>query len=156
DQQQNGFSFDRYGVRVPTLFISPLISPRTIIRSDDTAMPFDHTSVIATILKWQNIEKTRWHMGARVDAAPAFDQVITLATPRNDPILAAESLLPLGNDQTPTVCLGEAFYLHNAYGDYVAKKSPFKPYAPLGSYQDKVPIQFLGGAGKITHGSFVL
>ncbi|MFN2549632.1 MAG: alkaline phosphatase family protein, partial [Myxococcales bacterium] len=47
---QFGFGFDVYGVRVPTLLISPLIRPNTIFRSP-TQVPFDHTSIISTILK---------------------------------------------------------------------------------------------------------
>lgn len=72
---QFGFEFDCYGVRVPTLLISKHIKPGTIFRSP-TAVPFDHTSIIATILEWQQIPKEEWRLGDRVDQAPTFDEVL--------------------------------------------------------------------------------
>jgi phospholipase C len=62
----DGFQFDRYGVRVPTLFINPRIQPGTIFRPTTagykhvpgfqsgsyTKYPFDHTSIISTLI-WQ-------------------------------------------------------------------------------------------------------
>jgi phospholipase C len=46
-----GFGFDRYGVRVPAVIISPYLkSPGTIARPPEgAAYPFDHTSIIATV-----------------------------------------------------------------------------------------------------------
>jgi hypothetical protein len=44
-----GFHFDSFGVRVPALFISPRIAKRTILRSSNPSIPFDHTSLISTI-----------------------------------------------------------------------------------------------------------
>lgn len=72
---QFGFELDCYGVRVPTLLISKHIKPGTIVRSP-TAVPFDHTSIIATILEWQQIPKGEWNLGDRVDQAPTFDEVL--------------------------------------------------------------------------------
>lgn len=69
-----GFEFDQLGIRVPTIFISPLIKRNTIIRSESETK-FDHTSLIATILSWQEIDKKYWQMGKRVDEAPLFDSV---------------------------------------------------------------------------------
>src|SRR6185436_1546910 len=51
---EEGFTFDRYGGRVPTLLISPLIEKGTVFRSE-TDTPYDHTSLIATLLKWRGI-----------------------------------------------------------------------------------------------------
>jgi len=52
---QYGFNFDRYGVRVPAVVISPYIRPGTIIRpgadGQDPFRPFDHTSILATLRK---------------------------------------------------------------------------------------------------------
>ena len=47
----DGFRFDRYGVRVPTLSISPWIREKTAFRSSDpdTKLKYDHTSLIATL-----------------------------------------------------------------------------------------------------------
>lgn len=79
---QFGFKFDLYGVRVPAIAVSPWIAKSTVFRSG-TATPFDHTSVIATILKWQNITPDKWNLGARTAGAPTFDNVLTLPQPRD-------------------------------------------------------------------------
>jgi phospholipase C len=44
-----GFNYDRYGVRVPAIFINPLIRPNTIFRPLLGERPFDHTSIIRTL-----------------------------------------------------------------------------------------------------------
>jgi phospholipase C len=46
----DGFDFGSYGVRVPALLISPWIPPGSIVRPQG-AIPFDHTSIIATLRK---------------------------------------------------------------------------------------------------------
>ena len=50
-----GFNYDRYGVRVPALFINPRVqraqkgSPVGIFRPPSSNTPFDHTSLLATL-----------------------------------------------------------------------------------------------------------
>jgi phospholipase C len=44
-----GFAYDRYGVRVPAIFINPYIQPQTIFRPSASSNPFDHTSIISTL-----------------------------------------------------------------------------------------------------------
>ena len=44
-----GFDYDRYGVRVPAMFINPYIQPQTIFRPQSGPNPFDHTSIISTL-----------------------------------------------------------------------------------------------------------
>jgi phospholipase C len=75
------FSYTRLGVRVPLILISPLIKKKTIIRAEGD-IPFDHTSVIATILNRFGISKDKWKLGSRTANAPTFENVITLA-PQN-------------------------------------------------------------------------
>lgn len=70
-----GFQFDQFGIRVPTLLISPKIPPNTIFRSN-TDVPFDHTSLIATILDWQEIDRKYWLFGSRTAQAPTFAHVL--------------------------------------------------------------------------------
>lgn len=70
--EEFGFTFDCYGVRVPTLLISKYIKPETIFRSP-TEVPYDHTSVISTVLTWLGVPKEEWKLGDRVDQAPTFD-----------------------------------------------------------------------------------
>lgn len=73
---QYGFKFDQYGVRVPTLLISPRIPPKTIFRSA-TEVPYDHTSILATILTLAEIDQSAWELGARTDGAPTFVDLVT-------------------------------------------------------------------------------
>ncbi len=154
---ENGFKFDRYGVRVPAIFISPKISKSIVIRADNAAIPFDHTSLIATLLKWRNIDQTQWKMGNRVDAAPTFENVITLTSSREDPILNPDSI-PLPNADTGNVVqMGDPFYLRDKNGNYLAKAQLFfESDARVGSSDDKVALALMGGPGMITHGSFIL
>jgi phospholipase C len=49
-----GFRFNRFGVRVPAVVISPLIEAETAFRSP-TGVPFDHTSILATLRDWLQI-----------------------------------------------------------------------------------------------------
>jgi|JI10StandDraft_1071094.scaffolds.fasta_scaffold00610_39 phospholipase C len=79
---QLGFGFDMFGVRVPTLAISPWVAKSTVFRSP-TDVPFDHTSVIATILEWQGVDRAAWNLGQRTAAAPTFDLVVSLDQPRD-------------------------------------------------------------------------
>lgn len=68
-----GFEFDRYGVRVPTIFVSPWVRQNTVIRSIDST-PFDHTSWLATLLCWFDLDPAL--LGPRTARAPRFDGVI--------------------------------------------------------------------------------
>jgi phospholipase C len=78
-----GFSFNRFGVRVPALLISPYIAPGTVFRST-TGVPYDHTSILATIRDWLDIPSGKMLPSARIKAAPGFGNVLTLAEPRAD------------------------------------------------------------------------
>jgi phospholipase C len=73
------FNFDRYGVRVPTVIVSPFIRPGTVARPSGP-IPFDHTSILATLRK-------RFELGdaltPRDDVAPDLDSILNLATPDN-------------------------------------------------------------------------
>jgi phospholipase C len=77
------FRFNRFGVRVPTLLISPYIEAGTIFRSN-TGVPYDHTSVLATLRDWLGIPEAQMLPSARIKAAPTLAQVLTRATPRAD------------------------------------------------------------------------
>jgi phospholipase C len=73
-----GFDFKRFGVRVPTVLISPLIAPGTVFRASGPT-PCDHTSILKTI-------EQRWGLTpltARDAAAPDVSAVLTLASPRH-------------------------------------------------------------------------
>jgi len=77
---EDGFDFKRFGVRVPTVLVSPLIAPGTVFRVPSTSTPLDHTSILKTI-------QQRWKLPsltARDAAAPGIGAVLTLTTPRTD------------------------------------------------------------------------
>ena len=78
-----GFDFTRFGPRVPTVLVSPLIKAGTVFRAPGP-VPLDHTSILATV-------QHRWSLPAltrRDAAAPDLSAVLTLTTPRTDDPLA--------------------------------------------------------------------
>jgi phospholipase C len=82
---QKPFEFDRYGVRVPTVVVSPWIEPGTVFRSGSGAVDYDHTSILATLRDWQDLAgraKAGWLVSKRIEAAPTLGQVLTRTTPR--------------------------------------------------------------------------
>ena len=86
---EHGFGFDRFGVRVPTVLASPWIEERTVFRST-TDVPYDHTSMIATVLTWMGVPRDEWNLGERVACAPTFEGVITRDRPRTEvPVFGA-------------------------------------------------------------------
>ncbi len=78
---QEGFHFDRFGVRVPAILISPYIQAGTVFRSP-TPTPYDHTSVLATLRDWLPIPSTEMLPSQRIASAPTLAQALTLSTPR--------------------------------------------------------------------------
>jgi phospholipase C len=75
-----GFDFKRFGVRVPTVLVSPLIAAGSVFRVAPGTMPLDHTSILKTI-------ERRWQLDAltaRDAAAQDVGAVLTLATARTD------------------------------------------------------------------------
>lgn len=74
DVSELGFGFDRFGVRVPLILVSPLVQKSTVFRAEGST-PYDHTSVIATILKMMEIPKEKWGLGGRTANAPTFENV---------------------------------------------------------------------------------
>jgi phospholipase C len=92
-----GFGFDRFGVRVPTLLISPLIAPGTVYRVPAGSVPLDHTSILKTIEQRWNLQP----LTARDAAAPGFGDVLTLTTPRTDDVLAGV-IVPVSGSAGPS------------------------------------------------------
>jgi phospholipase C len=84
DELDPPYIFGRYGVRVPTVLVSPWVPPGSVFRAGyypgGTGTPFDHTSVLATILRWLDIPYTSptdvgW-LRRRTPTAPSFEDVI--------------------------------------------------------------------------------
>ena len=64
----SGFNFDRLGVRVPTILVSPFVEAGTVFRAPDgSAHPFDHTSLVKTLLMWAGVDPglPAWAPGCR-------------------------------------------------------------------------------------------
>lgn len=86
EPSREGFTFNRYGVRVPAVLVSPYIKAGTILRIASTLphqgppYPFDHTSVIATLRQRFTLGGPLTH---RDGAAPHLGTVFTLTGPDN-------------------------------------------------------------------------
>jgi len=86
--RQDGFAFDRYGVRVPAVVISPYCPPGARIRSapsglrhDKPPYPFDHTSIISTL---RDLFDLGGQLTDRDAHAPTLTDALSLADPSND------------------------------------------------------------------------
>ncbi len=77
---QFGFAFNRFGVRVPTVLISPYIKPNTVCRPHGWP-PFDHTSIIKTVRNRFGLTE---QLTERDGAAPDVSCVLNLLEPRTD------------------------------------------------------------------------
>jgi phospholipase C len=91
-----GFDFKRFGPRVPTVLVSPLIPAGTVFRVPAGGIPFDHTSILKTI-------ETRWNLPAltaRDAAAIGVGDVLTLTQPRTDDPLQGVTV-PVATEQNP-------------------------------------------------------
>ncbi|WP_343050109.1 alkaline phosphatase family protein [Burkholderia guangdongensis] len=77
------FGFDRFGVRVPAVVVSPYIASGTVFRSP-TATPYDHTSILATLRDWLGIPADKMLKSQRIAQAPTLAPVLTLDAPRTD------------------------------------------------------------------------
>jgi phospholipase C len=91
-----GFDFTRFGPRVPTVLVSPLIAPGTVFRVAANAMPLDHTSILKTVEKRWNLP----NLTARDAAAVDVGAVLTLRTARTDDPLAGV-VVPVAAAQNP-------------------------------------------------------
>ena len=80
---EHGFRFDRHGSRVPTILVSPYVPRRTVFRAPG-AQPYDHTSLIATVLEWLGLHGQLAEFGERTKGAPTFEEVLSLHEPRSD------------------------------------------------------------------------
>jgi phospholipase C len=85
---QSDFFFNRFGVRVPMVVVSPYVQPGSVFRSNSPAgTPYDHTSVLATLRDWLGIPADKMLSSARIAAAPNLAQVLTLAAPGPKPVI---------------------------------------------------------------------
>jgi len=78
-----GFGFDRFGIRVPAVIVSPYIAAGTVFRAAGET-PYDHTSILATLRDWLEIPAAQMLPSRRIASAPTLAQVLTLTEPRTD------------------------------------------------------------------------
>src|SRR5271166_5599951 len=116
-KREYNFNFDRYGGRVPAILVSPLVQKGTVFRST-TKVPFDHTSLIATILKWRRLESRIPDFGERTKQAPTFDNIVSLSTPRTDE--KDVRFLKISHKAGEPVRYYDRFYLKDAMGKYIS------------------------------------
>ncbi|KAL8140355.1 hypothetical protein V2J09_006376 [Rumex salicifolius] len=78
------FKFDRLGVRVPAIFISPWIQPGTVLHEPSgpyATSQYEHSSIPATVKKIFNLKE---FLTKRDAWAGTFDVVLNRSTPRHD------------------------------------------------------------------------
>jgi phospholipase C len=109
---RNGFAFDRLGLRVPAILVSPLMDAKVVKRT------FDHTSILATAKKIFGLPK---FLTARDAAADTFEDLL-LPAPRPDaqlprnlqllcsPGAAATPSAPLSDYQKSLVSVASALH----------------------------------------------
>ncbi len=112
-----GFDFTRFGVRVPAVLVSPLIAPGTVFRGPAGGAPLDHTSILKTV-------QQRWSLPAltaRDSAAPGFGDVLTLAAPRSDDVLAGVTVPTSG---VPSPAAVAPSHLQEVQADLISRQYP--------------------------------
>jgi phospholipase C len=92
------FNFDRYGVRVPAVVVSPFVQQGSVLRVPSTAAaPFDHTSILATLRK--RFPELGPPLTARDAIAPDLGNALTLPAATN---LGPPSIPALPYTPTPS------------------------------------------------------
>jgi phospholipase C len=84
---QEPFDFRQFGVRVPTIVVSPYIEAGTVFRPPPGGVEYDHTAILATIRDWVDPTgkyKKVMPQSARIKVAPTLAMLLTRTTPRSD------------------------------------------------------------------------
>eukprot|EP00518_Triparma_eleuthera_P018357 CAMPEP_0197563170 /NCGR_PEP_ID=MMETSP1320-20131121/28242_1 /TAXON_ID=91990 /ORGANISM="Bolidomonas sp., Strain RCC2347" /LENGTH=493 /DNA_ID=CAMNT_0043124959 /DNA_START=92 /DNA_END=1573 /DNA_ORIENTATION=- len=82
------FNFERIGVRIPTIVVSPLIPKGTVVHSTSDEGEYEHSSIVATVIHklFKSANGTEPHYLTRRDAwASTFEHVFSLEEPRQTP-----------------------------------------------------------------------
>ncbi len=117
DAGEFGFDFTRFGVRVPTVLVSPLIPAGTVFRVADGTMPLDHTSILKTV-------EQRWGLSpltARDGAAQDVGDVLTLTTARTDDVLSGVTV-PSITGAGPSA--GQPSHLQEVQAELISRRYP--------------------------------
>jgi phospholipase C len=111
------FNFNRFGVRVPTVLVSPLITPGTVYRAPAGGTPLDHTSVLKTVEQRWNLKP----LTARDAAAPGLGDVLTLTAPRTDDVLDVVTVPPPSGTGPAA---GTVSHLQQVRTDLISRRYP--------------------------------
>jgi phospholipase C len=117
DAGEFSFDFTRFGVRVPTVLVSPLIPAGTVFRVADGSMPLDHTSTLKTV-------ERRWNLPAltaRDAAAPDVGDVLSLTTARTDDVLSGVTV-PTATGPAPSA--GQPSHLQEVQAELISRRYP--------------------------------
>ncbi|EAR87010.1 phosphoesterase family protein (macronuclear) [Tetrahymena thermophila SB210] len=82
-----GFNFERLGIRVPTIAISPWIEKGQLVKEPKpwqkpfNTSQFEHSSIISTVMKIFGLE---YNFSKRTEWAATFDDLISRTEPRTD------------------------------------------------------------------------
>jgi phospholipase C len=111
---QFGFDFRRFGVRVPTVLVSPWIEAGSVFRVPPGSTPLDHTSILKTIERRCGLPA----LTARDAAAPDIGAALSLSAPRTDDPLAG-IVVPKSSGTNPAA--GVPSHLQMVQADLVAQ-----------------------------------
>jgi phospholipase C len=142
--QPNGFAFNRYGVRVPAVIISPYIPPGSKIRAMPTGVPspaapypFDHTSIIKTLRKLFDLAAK---LTDRDEAAPDLLGPLSLDDPQNDgPSCISPSTATATIEQLMARGAAELNHMQTALSQMAAQLPP-GPLAPGSTMPVTTPL----------------
>ncbi len=94
----SNFTYNRYGVRVPAIFINPYIASKSICRPQTSGTVFDHTSIISTLWSQFNLGNFsgQSYLTPRDQNAQTLQGLINLTSARTtsggDPLVDPNSL----------------------------------------------------------------
>jgi len=103
-----GFDFKRFGPRVPTVLVSPLIAPGTVLHAAAGSTPFDHTSILKTVQKRWNLPP----LTARDAQAPDVSAVLTLTIARSDDPLRGVTVPAVATARPAEVAISHLEQVH--------------------------------------------
>jgi len=144
-----GFDFTRFGARVPTVLVSPLITAGTVFRVPDGSVPFDHTSILKTV-------EERWNLpplSARDAVAPGLGDVLSLTAARTDDVLAGVTV-PTAPAAGPSAA--QPSHLQEVQADLISRRYPAGQSAVPGAAHSQFTgaglAEYIHGHGGVHHG----
>jgi phospholipase C len=114
---QPPFDFDRYGVRVPAVVVSPYIASHTVVNEE-----LDHTSIIATLRKLFGLGDLR----KRDAVADSLLDLIGLEAPRTDAPIDIRDTIPVAQRLAAMASMA------------ATEGPPGAPTPPLSDYQEQL------------------